>query len=373
MSGQTALSGWESLGQIRPSHSRQHYVGLLRADALEMHYQPIIALNSGKLIKVEALARLLDGDRVLQPGEFFPAFGSDDFVELYGRGLEQALRQRNRWLEEELDVQVSINLPSSALGDLRYFDATRQILHEHRCPPGRLTLEILETGEIPRGIDAAKEMARYRDLGVSLAEDDLGSGHSSLHRLRELPFDIIKIDGALVATKGSNASDVLRFIYQLTRLGHSLGKSVIVEGVEEADLLQAIRILGADAVQGYVISRPMRGWQIVEWVRDNDGSMPVPALPESTLAKLAKLLMWEERLHLMREEARAGALGGQPSGMLVSEIRANLPFKTVETAIQVDLAETAFNHGLRSPEYRAARERLVAALASRARDDAFPT
>ena len=366
MAGHTALSRGEGHRWDGPLNTRQHYLGLLRADALEMHYQPIVALNSGKLVKVEALARLHDGDRLLRPVEFFPALGSEDFVELYGRGLEQALRQRNRWLGEQLDVQVSINLPSSALGDARYFDATHRILREYRCAPERLTLEILETGEIPRGVDAASEMAKFRNLGVSLAEDDLGSGHSSLHRLRDLPFDIVKIDGALVATKGGNPSDVLRFIYQLTRLGHSLGKSVIVEGVEERDLLQAIRILGADAVQGYVIARPMLGGQIVDWVRNQGDSGATMAYPDSTLAKLARLLMWEERLHLMREEIRSDTEWMVDPGKLIREVRAGIPFPTVRPSLQMAVAEAALTHGLRSTEYRDAREPLVAALAGRA-------
>jgi hypothetical protein len=118
-----------------PYTQRQYWSSLLRTGALEMHYQPLLELKTGRVAKVEALARLRDGKGMLTPSIFFPALSSDDFVELYTLGLGQALAQRNRWLEDGLDLQISINLPSSALGDIRYFHATQRALGEHGCTP----------------------------------------------------------------------------------------------------------------------------------------------------------------------------------------------------------------------------------------------
>ncbi|WP_256972161.1 EAL domain-containing protein, partial [Paraburkholderia caledonica] len=126
-----------------PYAVRQHWSQLLRSDALQMHYQPLLDLRTGQVTKVEALARLRDGDRLLMPGEFFPALSSDNFLELYVRGLGQTLAQRNRWLQGGVNLTVSVNLPPSALSDIRYFEATRQALTEHGCAPHMLTLEIL--------------------------------------------------------------------------------------------------------------------------------------------------------------------------------------------------------------------------------------
>jgi EAL domain-containing protein (putative c-di-GMP-specific phosphodiesterase class I) len=280
---------------------RQHWAALLRSDALQMHYQPLLDLRTGQVTKVEALARLRDGDRLLMPGEFFPALSSDNFLELYVRGLGQTLAQRNRWLQGGVNLTVSVNLPPSALSDIRYFEATRQALTEHGCAPHMLTLEILETGALPSGMDVSRELAKFKALGVGLAEDDLGSGYSSLNRLRELPFDWVKIDRGIVSHVGQDPSNVLHFIYHLTRLGHSLGKSVIVEGVEGAELLEAIVILGADAAQGYGIARPMPAQQMIAWLGNQPG-LPDPQNPKSPLGKLARLLIREECQHLTSED-----------------------------------------------------------------------
>jgi EAL domain-containing protein (putative c-di-GMP-specific phosphodiesterase class I) len=283
-----------------PYAIRRHWAALLRSDALQMHYQPLLDLRTGQVTKVEALARLRDGDRLLMPGEFFPALSSDDFLELYVRGLGQTLAQRNRWLQGGVNLNVSVNLPPSALSDIRYFAATQQALEEYGSAPDMLTLEILETDALPSGMAVSRELAKFKALGISLAEDDLGSGHSSLNRLRELPFDWIKIDRGIVSHVGQDASNVLHFIYHLTRLGHSLGKLVAVEGVEGAELLEAIVILGADAAQGYGIARPMPAQQMITWL-GKQPILPDPENPKSPLGKLARLLIWEECQHLISQ------------------------------------------------------------------------
>jgi len=371
-----------------PYATRQRWTTLLRSDALEMYYQPLLELGSCEVRKVEVLARLWDGDRLLVPGVFLPVLSSDDFLELYVRGLGKALAQRHEWLQRGLDLDISINLPPKALGDSRYYDATRRILLEHGCPGERLTLELLETDDVPSGVDVEEELARFKALNVNLAEDDLGAGHSSLTRLRRLPFDSVKIDRSITALAGEDSSTVLRFIFQLTRLGHSLGKSVVVEGVENEDLLEAVTLLGADAAQGYVIARPMPASQMTEWL----GTRRPPALPDrhrpnSRLARLARLLVWEEHLELFLGEVTAFGRGagikladGQHADSLADlssfawlasfpslpntfrEMAVPFPFGSVDPRIQKALAEAAVNHGTRSVEYGAARQELVAAL-----------
>ena len=365
-----------------PYIQRQRWISLLRTDALEMHYQPLLDLRTREISKVEARARLRDNGQLLAPGRFFPALSSDDFADLYVQGLRQSLAQRNRWLENGLDLQVSINLPSSALADARYFRATQHALGEYGSNPSKLTLEILETEEIPHGVDVITELGRFKSLGVRLAEDDLGSGYSSLNRLRELPFDIIKIDRSIVMNAHQDSSSVLRFIYQLTRLGHSLGKQVVVEGVETPDLLEAIAILGADVVQGYVVARPMPAEAIPDWIRgDALSALPQPGQARSLLARLAQLLIWEERMNLLLGELyeHKRAIDGQTSRAIFSNpdealrrVRSlalaldgaelSLPFDDADTQAQQALVMAAVNHGLRSPEYAQRRQALILML-----------
>ncbi|PXW24837.1 EAL domain-containing protein [Paraburkholderia caballeronis] len=359
--------------------TRRHWAELLRSDALEMHYQPLVDLKSGCVTKVEALARLRDGDRLLTPAVFFPALSSDDFVALYAHGLRQALAQRAGWLRAGFDLGVSVNLPSGAFNDNRYFDITQRMLREYGCSADRLTLEVLETDEIASGAHVNQELARFKALGIRLAEDDLGSGHSSLTRLRELPFDVVKIDRSIVTLADDDSSDVLRFVYQLTRLGHSLGKQVIVEGVESYGLLEAIATLGVDAVQGYVIARPMPAADLERWIAQyRPFRLPDHVGALSPLVMLARLLLWEERLYLYFAEASVP--GCSPSACTTLPLQAvnrlrpdapcdrprpGLPFQSVEPAVQQALVDAAAGHGMISAEYGAARDELVRVLTGR--------
>lgn len=281
-----------------PYAIRRRWSALLGSAALKIYYQPLLDLKTGQVTKVEALARLLDGDRLMTPDEFFPALSSDDFLKLYTYGLERALSQTNLWLHDGIRLDVSVNLPPSALGDIRYFEVTRRVLEETGSAPGTLTLEILETDAFPLGVDVSRELTEFKKLGVRLAEDDLGSGHSSLTRLREVPFDFVKIDRNIMGEAGRDASETLRFTYQLIQLGHSLGKSVIVEGIENVGMLEAVIILGADMAQGYGIARPMSADQLTRWMECLPG-LPYAHAPSTSLGKLARELLCKERRRLM--------------------------------------------------------------------------
>jgi len=374
----------EGTASAIPQSTRNRWKALLRSDSLQMYCQPIVELKTGRVTKVEMLARLDEGSRLLTPYEFFPALGSDDFLDLYVRGLNDALSHRAEWLRDGVDVGVSLNLPSSALLDARYFEATRQALDAHGYPPQRLTLEILEAEALPSDARVSFELARLKSLGVALAEDDLGAGHSSLSRLREMPFDWIKIDRSIVSVAGHDASTVLSFIYQLTRLGHSLGKSVIVEGVESEALLESCAILNVDAAQGYVIAPPMPLEQLPGWIRSRPAWTETADAPRSAMGKLARLLIWEERLHLAQGDLatveRLLDIIRTPAGAPVAPATPALSqlhcracplsafFTGIDTAPLDDeavtraLIDAAVVHGPHSSAYQDARRRFVSAF-----------
>ncbi|CAD6558638.1 hypothetical protein LMG27952_06661 [Paraburkholderia hiiakae] len=352
---------------------RQRWSALLRSDALQMHYQPILDLKTRRVAKVEALARLQDGARLLAPGLFLPTLSRDDFFELFARGLHQALAQRNQWLRDGIDLDISLNLPPIGLSDPRYFEATRDALRHHACAPQRLTLEVLETEEV-QGAQSSNGVARFKALGVSLAQDDLGAGHSSLNRLRALPFDYIKIDKEIVRLEGNDSSDILRFVYQITRLAHSLGRTVVVEGVEDQGLVDAFVVLGVDLVQGYGVARPMPAQQLRDWMRTH--AAPFAARSSaSRLGNLARLLIWEETVYLDSEVRRATSSGiGGRSRRSVKARRVGIPFQ--DSSIMLDrvlpgvahsparraLLDAAEHHGVGSKAYQSARSSLIAEI-----------
>ena len=142
-------------------------------------------------------------------------------------------------------------------------------------------------------------------------------------------------------------------MYLLTRLGHSLGKLVIVEGVEDASLVAATRVLGVDAVQGYGVGRPMPASAILECLAGRPLAPSEPVAPSSALERLAKLLLVEERL-----QACQGVDLGQRERFL-ADLAAIYPEGSVQALATQHLIDTAIQHGVSSAAYRQERRRLT--------------
>ncbi|WP_297393858.1 EAL domain-containing protein [Acidiferrobacter sp.] len=280
---------------------RADYRERLAQGALTMLYQPIIDLKTGRLAKVEALARLRNPDGThIPPLQFLPAFGAHDLRRLFALGLNQAMADLHEWEHRGLYTAISVNLPAQALSDPEYLSIAQAALHDRPIEPHRLTFELLETGDISPQETAVRRLTnRWRRLGVRLAQDDLGSGYSSLLRMERLGVDEVKIDQEFVRTVARSPRKALQFIHHLTRLVHDIGLSVVVEGLESRGLVEAATILGADAGQGYAISRPITANALSIWHRDFDLAI-VPESPTTALGAYATLLLRGVLLNLAR-------------------------------------------------------------------------
>jgi diguanylate cyclase (GGDEF)-like protein len=281
--------------------SRRHWRQLIE-QGLEMYFQPIIDLRDGSVIKVEALARLRDGETLLRPDQFLPTFTRDDLRSLFEHGLDQALEMRRKWSRQNCSLSISVNLPTTALTDPSYVSITRRLLASHTCPPRELFLEMLESDEPEDAGMRAHVLGQFRELGVRLSEDDLGAGYSSLHRLSLLPFDIVKIDQMLVRGILNEPQRLLTFIRQLTRLGQDLGLLVAVEGLETNGLIEAAAILGADMGQGYAISRPLPAADVLNWARNYVNPLHPQHHPLTALGAMASFILWEEQLRSIAQQ-----------------------------------------------------------------------
>ena len=237
---------------------------------LRMHYQPLVDLRDGRPVGAEALARLEQEDGVLiPPGRFLPVLGARDLDELFRLGLAEALEQAALWEQAGLRLGVSLNLPPSTLGRPDCAFWVRAALGRARVAPARLTLELTEDQALgPPDEGATAAIAALAELGVGLAMDDLGSGFSSLHRLRSLPFGTVKLDQELMLDARRAPDRSMHFIGSLVQLGRDLDINVVAEGLESEDLIEAATVLGAHIGQGYALARPMPGAALADWARD---------------------------------------------------------------------------------------------------------
>ncbi|HXH65127.1 MAG TPA: EAL domain-containing protein [Mariprofundaceae bacterium] len=284
-----------------PIRRQRTYRRMLDEKRVVMHYQPIISLKDGSLSKLEALARLQGQDgSLIYPQRFLRALGRDELLHLFRRGLEQACADCHAFEVQGLNIQIAINFPTDGFDDARYEQALFQILEDSGLPKTRIRLEVLETQDVG-GVGTHRAfIQRLRNAGIQVSQDDLGSGHSSLLRLDQYPFDEVKIDQGLVRSALRNPERALAFILYLTRLAHAFNISVTVEGLQNPGMLEAAAILGADFGQGYGIAKPMPASEIAAWYRNY--SYPIRHQnPSTALGAMAGYLLWDLQLATISE------------------------------------------------------------------------
>ncbi|MHA7263575.1 putative bifunctional diguanylate cyclase/phosphodiesterase [Arthrobacter sp. TMN-37] len=229
----------------------------LYGGGLSIRLQPVIDLRDGSVHLFEALARLtLPDGTVLAPAEFLGGLSNFDLDHIFSTVLELSLARLAEWDREGKSFSVSVNLPPTTLLDPASPALIGSALTRHRIAPHRLGLELLESQSLEWDIqrDALSQLVR---LGVGLAMDDLGAGYSSLKRLSSLPFNAIKLDRDLLAEIRRKPPETLSLIATLIQMGRDFGMNVVIEGVEDEGIAEAVAVLGAPLGQGYHFSQPL--------------------------------------------------------------------------------------------------------------------
>ena len=219
-----------------------------------MVYQPKIRLRDGTLVRVEALVRWDDPELgPVEPSRFVPLAEEHGLIDdLTQWGLRTILRQWLDWCEEGIDTAIAFNISALSLQHLDFPDLVERMCRALEVPTDRLVLELTEGATQPL-IKLMDTLTRFRIKGIGLAIDDFGTGYSSLMQLRQLPFTEVKIDQAFVADV-TQSRDCRLIVQPIAELAHGLGLSATAEGIETVEQLRAVRELGCDIAQGYLIS-----------------------------------------------------------------------------------------------------------------------
>lgn len=228
---------------------------------LKLHYQPALALATGEIAGVEALARWKHPRRgFVPPGEFIPLAVQTGLIRRLGRwGLNEACRQLADWHErypEHARMTMSVNISGRHLEDASLIDDVQEALAESGIEPGRLVLVMTESVLMAHTEENVELLARLKELGVGLAIDDFGTGYSSLAYLHRFPADVIKIDRSFVERLGGTESDT-ELLRTLVRLGQSLKMVAVAEGVETAEQAEVLREMGCELAQGFHFHRAL--------------------------------------------------------------------------------------------------------------------
>ena len=251
-------------------------------------YQPRLRLRDRRLVGFEALVRWDHEDRgLVAPAEFVPFCEQNGLiVPIEAFVLREACRQNEQWraLHPELGLDIAVNLSAQHLCDPRLLATLEEVLVETGIEPESLTLEITETAIISNLEAVAATLRVIKRLGVRIAVDDFGTGYSSLDSLRQLPVDTIKVDRTFVAGLGTEDKD--RAIVEAVKsMADALGFSLVAEGIENADQLEALLALGCETGQGFLFSPPCPAEDATQLLAQNGNhAAPVLSADEGTLA-----------------------------------------------------------------------------------------
>jgi diguanylate cyclase (GGDEF)-like protein/PAS domain S-box-containing protein len=252
--GDNALAKLSMAGRLRGA--LEHEEGLV------LHYQPLVRLDSGRIVGVEALIRWQDGDRLVAPAEFLPLA---ERTGLMGRLSDwvvgEACRQAKEWRDGGLDLYVSVNLPPSFWQPtaMRHVLAT---IETFGLNPNRLMIEITESAvmvDAPRNMEPV--LAELHRRGLRLAIDDFGSGHSSLSRLNHMRVSTLKIDRSFVHGLQEDAGTAV-LTSSIVQLARNLGLEPLAEGIETEEQRRFLLAHGCELGQGFHFSRPVPAEEI---------------------------------------------------------------------------------------------------------------
>lgn len=229
----------------------------LAEERFVLHYQPIMAISTGQISHYEVLVRMQKNDgSLIFPDEFIPTAEKSGQIHSIDRFvLRKAILRLKALGNDEPAVSFAINLSGKDMGDPELLPLLKLLLDQTGVAPSRLIFELTETAALADITASRKLMGDIRELGCKFALDDFGVGFSSFFYLKELPVDIVKIDGSFIRQLAHSPNDRI-FVKALNEVAVGLGKQTVAEFIENEETLQLLAGIGIDYAQGYHIGRP---------------------------------------------------------------------------------------------------------------------
>jgi diguanylate cyclase (GGDEF)-like protein len=253
-------------------HLEMDLADALDADQFFLVYQPMLDLETERVVGVEALLRWRHPTSgVIPPDVFIPiAEGNGSIVPIGRWVLEQACTQGAVWSRKGHRLNISVNVSARQLERTEFVEEVDAALHRSGLDPATLTLEITETVLMRKPDTTARLLAELKALGVRIAVDDFGTGYSSLAYLRQFPVDSLKIDRAFI-TGFTLSREAHALTHTLIQLGKALGLQTHAEGVEYHSQVRGLQREGCDLAQGFLFARPLTPEAVESFLDDGPG------------------------------------------------------------------------------------------------------
>jgi diguanylate cyclase (GGDEF)-like protein len=258
----TAVFSDNMRGRLTPATAERRLHQALEQGEFRLHFQPIVALRSGRMVGVESLLRWDDPERgVVAPGDFLGALEDSGLIVPVGRWVfEEACRMAARWAgmsrAGDAPLRVTMNVSPRQLGQSDFVEELAEAISTAGVDPALIHLELTETALVTDARAAWTALSAAKDLGVGLALDDFGTGYSPLSHLRNFDLDLLKLDGSFVRNIGARTADDT-IVRHVIALAHDLGIATLGEGVRGQQHVDRLLELGCELGQGNHFAEPL--------------------------------------------------------------------------------------------------------------------
>ena len=239
---------------------RRDFEEALKNSEFQAYYQPKVNVETGKITGAEALCRWIRDGKMIPPMEFIPILErSTDIFRLDFYMLDLVCKNIRKWLDEGRNaVRISINFSRKHLTDPKLLDNIVDIVNRYDIPYEYIEIELTETTTEGDYHKLKKLVEGLKKIGIHTSIDDFGIGYSSLNLIRELPWNVMKIDRSLLPTSSTNEKDLSTILYKhITAMACDMGLECLTEGVETEEQVQILRDNSCEYAQGYYYDRPL--------------------------------------------------------------------------------------------------------------------
>ena len=239
---------------------RQMFPVALQNHEILVFYQPKISVDTKSIVGAEALSRWYHNGKLIMPADFIPILEqSMDICKLDFYVLDHVCRDIRRWLDEGKPVvRISVNLSRRHLIDLDLLDHILSIVDSHRIPHHLVEIELTETTTDVGFKDLKRIVTGLQEAGIYTSVDDFGVGYSSLNLIRDIPWNILKVDKNFLPMNEQNGQDRLNIMFRhVVNMAKEIGLTCVAEGVETSEQVSILRKNGCDIAQGFYYDKPL--------------------------------------------------------------------------------------------------------------------
>jgi len=236
-------------------------------DEFLFFYQPILSLKTGKIDSAEALIRWKkDNDELVRPDDFIPYAEQTGFItEITKAMIPRFLEDLKKIHQEDKTIVGSLNISSKDMLQEDFVHAFLKFVNDSGIDHSKIKIELTESSALELSIERLMDIAELKSNGIELAIDDFGTGHATFKKLKNLPFNTLKIDQTMTS-QAMSTPDGLTLLDHSINLAHQLNMNSVAEGVETDSLMKYLMGIGCEHIQGYYISKPLDLSSFIEFI-----------------------------------------------------------------------------------------------------------